>query len=165
MHALFGHAITLPEGFEERSQYLFYLDEPGAKARPGGAGSGAFPAALRPGLGGAPAGGQEGFAPTVVVTRERTAQPLASFVAEQRKHLGEYAPKMSVVKDGQTKVAGQPAHQSEVAVSLESPRLQLVQQQVVTLRDGYAYCFFLTTTRPRFEQDRARFEAFISAWK
>jgi hypothetical protein len=170
VHALFGHALTLPPGFEDRSVYVFHLEDGKAAPKPAGEGAAeaaAFSAgALRPGLaGGAGGGAPSDFTPNVVVTRERTSLPLAGFVAEQRKLMAERAPRLSVVKEGATRVAGQPAHATEVAASLETPRVQLVQWQVVTLRDGHAICFFATTTRARWDADRPRFEAFVAGWK
>jgi len=164
--SIFGHAITLPAGFEERSVYVFHLEDgKGApKAAPApSADVAAFSAgALRPGLTTGAAGEVQ---PNIVVTRERTTQTLAGFTAEQRRLLAERAPSLIVVKEGPMKVAGQPAHATEVNASIPEPRVQLVQWQVVTLRDGFAYSFFATTTRARWEQDRPRFEAFIAGWK
>ena len=167
MNALFAHAHTLPEGFEDRSIYIFYLSggEGAAAKKSGGGEAAAFSVgALRPGL--SPAGAPAGdFQPNVVVTREKSAGPLPAFVAEQRKILFERAPKLSVVKEGPYKVAGQAGHQTELAAALDQPRIHLVQWQVVTIRDGFAYCFFCTSTKQRWDADRPRFEAFIAGWK
>ena len=137
---VFGRPLALPPGFEDASTYVYYLD-------------------AVPGRGGIP------FTPNVVVTREKARGSLQSYVQEERKRLLEKAPKLSVLKEGATKVAGQAAHQAELAVSIPEPRLDLVQWQVATIRDGHAYCFFATTTRDRWAGDRPRFEAFIDGWK
>lgn len=164
MSAIFGYPLTIPAGFEDRSVYLFYLQADGP-AKKGGAADAATLAmgSLRPGAGTAASGAD--FHPNVCVTREKTDRSLTHFVAEQRKLLSERAPKLAVVKEGPAKVAGQPAHQAELQAALDEPRLQLVQWQVVTLRDGYAVCFFCTTTRARWDADRKKFEEFVAGWK
>jgi hypothetical protein len=137
---VFGRALSLPQGFEDASTYCFYLDSvPNRQGIP--------------------------FTPNMVVTREKARGSLQSYVQEERKRLLEKAPKLAVLKEGAYKVAGQPAHQAELAVALPEPRLELVQWQVATIRDGQAYCFFATTTRDRWAADRPRFEAFVDGWK
>jgi hypothetical protein len=161
MSALFSYPHTLPPGFDERSVYIFYLTGDGAAPKKAAADAAAL-GALRPGAVAAAVGE---FHPNMVVTREKTSAPLHQFFNEQRKLLQERAPKLTLVKEGPYKIAGQAAHQAELSAALDNPRLSLVQWQVVTVRDGFAYCFFATTTKQRWDGDRPKFEAFIAGWK
>ena len=154
MGTLFARPHDLPPGFEDHSTYCFTLaDEafPGLKAA-------AAPKAPPPEAKGPV------FRPNIVLTRERTGATLADFVKKERADLAERGTKFTVLREGPFTVAGLPAHQAEIAVSIEKPPAKLVQWQVVVLREGFAYSFFATTTESRFEKDRPRFAAFVAGW-
>jgi hypothetical protein len=164
MAQIFGINHALPEGFEERSMYVFYLADGKKGSKPAAASDSAMAAIGLRGAGTAGAGAGE-FHPNVVVTREKTDQPLAGFVAEHRKLLREKAPKLGFVREGATRVGGKEAHEAEFQAALPEPKLQLVQWQVSTLRDGWAVLFFCTTTRARWAEDKPRFDAFLAGVK
>jgi hypothetical protein len=171
---LFSYPHVLPEGFEDRSVLIFHLKD-GKDAKDGetrgaaaGQASAVDPATLsiqqlRPIA--MTASGGASFQPNIVVTREPTTLSLQDFVAAQRANLRETSPDLAVLRDGTFEVAGLPAREAEVAVSLEAPVGDLVQWQVVTVRAGFGYCFFATTRKDRSAADRPRFAAFIAGWR
>jgi hypothetical protein len=175
---LFGYPHELPTGFENRSTYIFLLEEDekaelAAELERRLAASGGFGVAgLRAELAGASpaAAGDTGphrrFRANVLVTRERTGRSLAEFVDAERADLARRGVPHEVIEDGDAEVAGLPARRAVMRLPVEQPApVELLQLQVVTLRDGWAYSFLCTTTHERFAQDLPRFEAFIAGWK
>lgn len=186
MGAIFSHPHALPPGFEERSIYLFDLidgaGEPATAAARRPAGEAAAPAEsrdadlvdrIRMGLGpaaravpAAPATAAKGaFVPNIVVSRERTASPLAAYATEKERELLQRSPAFRLVREGPYTVAGLPGHEAEFIVTVDEPALRVAQWQVVTIRDGYAYLFTCTTAADRLAEHRRRFAAFVDGWR
>jgi len=164
---LFGFPHAVPEAFEESSVYIFYLRDggPGAAAPPP-----EVPLALAHQLGiqaKAEAGtGRGGFRPNIVVTRRATQAPLATYVEEQRRYLlSQQEPRATLLQDAPCTVAGFPGHAMTLALASPALGLDLQQWIVLTLRDGFAYAFFGTTTRSRYDTDQPHFRGFVSGWR
>jgi hypothetical protein len=167
METIFDREIEVPAGFENDSVYVYYLSENGVGGARPSAGATAMAAQLRPASGAMKAVGAAGgrFVSNVVVTRWKADQPLAAVVAENRRQVAESAPNLRLVQEGPATVAKGPAHQVEYSAQVQEPPLQLVQWQVTTVRDGYAYTFFCSCEAGRWSADKPRFQGFIGAWK
>ncbi len=160
---LFSFPHKLPAGFEDASVLIFHLAD-GASAEASPAQPTLSIQHLRP----VPLPGADAarpFRPNIVVTRDRTALALPAFVADQRRNVQEMVPKLALLREGPYEAAGLPAREAEFAVSLDAPPIDLIQWQVVTVRQGFGYTFFATTRKDRWADDRPRFAAFIAGWQ
>ncbi len=173
MATIFGFEVDAIENVDESSIYIYYLT-PSAEAA-----SGARPAAMpaiQPGalamqIHMAQALGRtatitidEPFRSNLVVTRQKTELSLGDFAALQRKGLFEQSDKYTLLNESPYSMPGLQALQAEFRVSLEEPvHLLLLQWQVLAVRDGYAYCFFTTSTSSLWEQDKARAEKVLQS--
>ena len=168
MATIFGDPHTLPPGFEDQSVYRFVLEEAECiEVAPASAPS-SGPAASRMealmALPGAEALEPRRFRPNLFVTRERQGGTLAEAASARRQALLGSFPGARVLSEEERTLAGQPALAALVLAPLDDPPLELVQWQVVTLREGYLYGFFATTARSHWERHHPLFGALVDAW-
>ncbi|MFC1706194.1 DcrB-related protein [Planctomycetota bacterium] len=154
---MFGYPLDLAEGWEDRSVYTYYLkgtEEPTQSAMPVGVSLAA--SAQKPGT---------TFQSNVVVVREPDkGRDLGNVVDEQRRTLQEKVPTATMMRSGDASLAGQPAREQEYRINLDHPLPTLIQLHVSVAREGYFYHFCCTSTQQRYDGDKEKFRAFMTAW-
>lgn len=160
---LFGHPIEAPpDEWEDDTTYTFVLRASGQPSAP----AVGLPFLLH----GLPAGGGTGgggaLHPNLTVRREAVrGRTLDVFVLDQQRTLRERMPIARLVRDGRATVAGRPAREQEVHVTLEHPLPQVVQWHAWVERDEHFVHFCATTSRERQAQDMPRLRGLADAWR